>query len=453
MFTNTRVSGGTHWDPYLTSEAKHPPPNENESQSKWKKKITITCSFQSSFHNSDMAFLMELSWIRNKPSWQCPDQSFKERKHGKTVFVAILIENCMWRVMQQQLGWRTDEFSIEEFVICLLVKSLWRWECQFQLGLSGTHQTTINRILSHPVFRNRILRYVGNFSLFAMNVGFLFREVCMMDLCVVTGVEVLQLVRRFWAERKWGKERKRKRERGREREKRRELVNEGKRERGFRDFGVFVVFVRKGCFWQLALEQIEEGSTIDPSHVIHLIRQLLPATSTEPNSESNDRPLIRELSPDCKTPNKPETQVICDATTSGVSNEQLETENGEEEEEDEVGRMSISHEENPQLMDMNEVSQGDVKARNLQIPDGGAQDLNERNVVTGEPIVGGRCDSRRAPESRGEEELREEAGCVLWDLAANQTHADFLVRPLCRKWRSFSNVHARGEGHFTSTSV
>ena len=28
------------------------------------------------------------------------------------------------------------------------------------------------------------------------------------------------------------------------------------------------------------------------------------------------------------------------------------------------------------------------------------------------------------------EDPREEAGCVLWDLAATQTHADFLVRLL-----------------------
>ena len=41
--------------------------------------------------------------------------------------------------------------------------------------------------------------------------------------------------------------------------------------------------------------------------------------------------------------------------------------------------------------------------------------------------------STDAGEERGEEkeeDPREEAGCVLWDLAATQTHADFLVRLL-----------------------
>lgn len=55
--------------------------------------------------------------------------------------------------------------------------------------------------------------------------------------------------------------------------------------------------------------------------------------------------------------------------------------------------------------------------------DDGGQDLNDGEEAEA------RTAGAQKPECE-QEELREEAGCVLWDLAANESQAEFLVSDL-----------------------
>lgn len=123
-------------------------------------------------------------------------------------------------------------------------------------------------------------------------------------------------------------------------------------------------------------ELFDISTTVDPSYIISLIRKLLP-----PNSSGDKTSLVLDS---------------CDASVQGVRN-------------DEIREIAHTHSEN-------EVSTGQSLVSDaMDYVDGGegGTDGSEERVSR---LVG--------------EDVWEGDGCILWDLSASKTHAEFMVQNL-----------------------
>lgn len=174
----------------------------------------------------------------------------------------------------------------------------------------------------------------------------------------------------------------------------------------------------------------EYSSTIDPSHIIHLIRQLLPVKAAAADSSSLDGSGGVQLLEDAlkvKEACIPEKVELLEgkAECGGVVSEETVTEDvaarGEREEAvTDPGRC---------VGDAAGCCREEGDGKGAHDRDNGGEDTG--GAVSGEDDVGeDACKEEALQKSAGlsdPEELREEAGCVLWDLAASESQAEFLV--------------------------
>ena len=175
------------------------------------------------------------------------------------------------------------------------------------------------------------------------------------------------------------------------------------------------------------LQLAEYGSTIDPSHIIHLIRQLLPvkpaAADSSKSAASGDGQLsegplkVKEACTQEKQApleRKPEFRVSETSADNAAVEEREEAATGPV-----TGRL---------VGDVTGCSRESDGKDSHDDRDDGAEDLG--GADSGEEDIGedAREGAIQQPSGLSEqEELREEAGCVLWDLAANESQAEFLV--------------------------
>lgn len=147
-------------------------------------------------------------------------------------------------------------------------------------------------------------------------------------------------------------------------------------------------------FW---LQAVELESTIDASHIIHLIRQLLPVQGGQPRTQECNEPLA--------VPTQETPQEDGSATVDKISAQS-----------DDNHKESIGEGKTGLCEDDEEACPPDDKT------------CGTCNVPLSAPFSREESDDKvGADEDCGEEELREQAGCVLWDLAASESQADFLV--------------------------
>lgn len=144
------------------------------------------------------------------------------------------------------------------------------------------------------------------------------------------------------------------------------------------------------------LQAVELESTIDPSHIIHLIRQLLPFQGGQPGTQECNEPIA--------VPTRENPQEDVTATVDIMSSTR-----------DDNCKEPVGEVKPRQPVDNKETCRSDKICGTHNVPLR-ASVFREENDKVG------------ADEDSGEEELREQAGCVLWDLAASESQADFLVK-------------------------
>lgn len=146
-------------------------------------------------------------------------------------------------------------------------------------------------------------------------------------------------------------------------------------------------------FW---LQAVELESTIDPSHIIHLIRQLLPVQGGQLGTQECNEPIA------VPTRENPQEDV-----TATVDINPAQRDDGHKE--------PIGGGKTRRPVDNEEACRSDETCGTHNVPLSASVFREESDDKVG------------ADEDSGEEELREQAGCVLWDLAASESHAEFLV--------------------------
>lgn len=167
------------------------------------------------------------------------------------------------------------------------------------------------------------------------------------------------------------------------------------------------------------VEHFETSTLVDPSYIIHLIRQLLPhaagvkheSQQDENNitSSKDNNPMERIQDKSSVTANRNTDITNNDPEAPGSCNHQGD-----------VSQEISTNRENNQ--------------RHMQVEDDHGTSLAEDEFSSVErknahlrQEVGEMLDDTEHTESTVQEDLREEAGCVLWDLAANPDHAKFMV--------------------------
>lgn len=167
------------------------------------------------------------------------------------------------------------------------------------------------------------------------------------------------------------------------------------------------------------VEHFETSTLVDPSYIIHLIRQLLPhaagvkheSQQDENNitSSKDNNPMERIQDKSSVTANRNTDITNNDPEAPGSCNHQGD-----------VSQEISTNRENNQ--------------RHMQVEDDHGTSLAEDEFSSVErknahlrQEVGEMLDDTEHTESKVQEDLREEAGCVLWDLAANPDHAKFMV--------------------------
>jgi len=165
-------------------------------------------------------------------------------------------------------------------------------------------------------------------------------------------------------------------------------------------------------------EHFETSTLVDPSYIIHLIRQLLPhaagvkheSQQDENNitSSKDNNPMERIQDKSSVTANRNTDITNNDPEAPGSCNHQGD-----------VSQEISTNRENNQ--------------RHMQVEDDHGTSLAEDEFSSVErknahlrQEVGEMLDDTEHTESKVQEDLREEAGCVLWDLAANPDHAKFM---------------------------
>lgn len=144
------------------------------------------------------------------------------------------------------------------------------------------------------------------------------------------------------------------------------------------------------------LQAVELESTIDPSHIIHLIRQLLPVQGGQLGNQECNEPIV--------VPTQENPQEDVTATVDIISAQR-----------DDNRKEPIGEGKTRQPVDNEEACLSDKTCGTHNVPLSASVFREESDDKVG------------ADEDSGEEELREQAGCVLWDLAASESQADFLV--------------------------
>lgn len=167
------------------------------------------------------------------------------------------------------------------------------------------------------------------------------------------------------------------------------------------------------------VEHFETSTLVDPSYIIHLIRQLLPhaagvkheSQQDENNitSSKDNNPMERIQDKSSVTANRNTDITNNDPEAPGSCNHQGD-----------VSQEISTNRENNQ--------------RHMQVEDDHGTSLAEDEFSSVErknahlrQEVGEMLDDTEHTESKVQEDLREEAGCVLWDLAADPDHAKFMV--------------------------
>lgn len=169
--------------------------------------------------------------------------------------------------------------------------------------------------------------------------------------------------------------------------------------------------------------QVFENSTLDPSYIIHLIRQLLSDSSTGPSgSEASGReglatgPQVKgqEL-PSAGEEGTSRNNICHPSRLQDPTSASIECPSPRDQSTDTNGASTSVREakkdENPQ-------SELPGRRAGLVAKDGPVYEECAVEVNSEEQACG--LEQREDP--------REEAGCVLWDLAASKCHAEFLVR-------------------------
>jgi hypothetical protein len=174
----------------------------------------------------------------------------------------------------------------------------------------------------------------------------------------------------------------------------------------------------------VVLQVFDLHSTIDPSHIIHLIRQLLPATGKHIHSCSVE--VTRNN--DCSNPakdSKCKVDIIVQNVTASVHG-QLNH--------DSLSASDVEDEERVRRMKEEGVNSDSAVLGNSLQSAARSPEVSLTNAIA---VGNGKDEDYEdkvekskhgdTEEKTEYEDSREEAGCVLWDLAANQIHADFLV--------------------------
>ncbi|XP_024374434.1 uncharacterized protein [Physcomitrium patens] len=167
------------------------------------------------------------------------------------------------------------------------------------------------------------------------------------------------------------------------------------------------------------------SSTIDPSHIIHLIRQLLPIKTAAPKvggdlleDPLSNRQDSSELESKCRAVSG---EIVKEDAAVGEKAETLTRKATDPGTEGLVNDLRASHHKESDVKNLPETDNGaqDLSGSDdFEEKDGGVANLETRDGAAQKSAVSGPIEL---------EEIREEAGCVLWDLAANETQAEFLV--------------------------
>eukprot|EP01018_Ginkgo_biloba_P039483 Gb_26867 [translate_table: standard] len=167
-------------------------------------------------------------------------------------------------------------------------------------------------------------------------------------------------------------------------------------------------------------EHFEISTTVDPSYIIHLIRQLLPQSVGLRHDAQKDKNNA-SLSRDDDSSQKQQ------AKFSRIANGNLEAAINDS---DAPG--SSSHQS---VVPQEILSDKENDRRKMQAEDGHAplaevvQFVGDegKNVQIKLEVIENLQDDTEHAEPKAQEDQGEEAGCVLWDLAANPAHAEFMV--------------------------
>lgn len=167
------------------------------------------------------------------------------------------------------------------------------------------------------------------------------------------------------------------------------------------------------------VEHFETSTLVDPSYIIHLIRQLLPhaaGVKRESQQDENNITSSKDNNPMERIQDK--SSVTANRNTD-ITNNDPEAPGSCNHQGDVSQEISTNRENNQ---------------RHMQVEDDHGTSLAEDEFSSVErknahlrQEVGEMLDDTEHTESKVQEDLREEAGCVLWDLAANPDHAKFMV--------------------------
>ncbi|KAJ7567884.1 hypothetical protein O6H91_01G011100 [Diphasiastrum complanatum] len=174
----------------------------------------------------------------------------------------------------------------------------------------------------------------------------------------------------------------------------------------------------------------EWSTTVDPSYVIHLIRQLLPL----PNGRIASQPPLplanhfedhnrkKEFMKDPLVAiNGVDTAAFAAVASNGMDKlatlkDDLADERGE-----------------AVAKDLSEKGRSGPENHHVQVTESSIERKQDASIVVENASQvpdhqdGQRPGSGKTQDTMSEDDAREEAGCVLWDLAATQSHAEFLV--------------------------
>ncbi|CAN6439320.1 unnamed protein product [Victoria cruziana] len=147
-------------------------------------------------------------------------------------------------------------------------------------------------------------------------------------------------------------------------------------------------------------EVADSTSTIDPSYIIHLIRQLLPCSSqcdeNPERSSSVESPVVESHIHPCNT-----------TGGSGLGDSGYTSE-------------SLNHKN---ALSFEQASNGHNEIYRSSIGDGAPNDVIMSELEEDEGKLGCAKDSIASPQGN----LWEESGCILWDLSTDKSHAELMV--------------------------
>eukprot|EP00252_Welwitschia_mirabilis_P000693 TRINITY_DN10664_c0_g1_i1.p1 TRINITY_DN10664_c0_g1~~TRINITY_DN10664_c0_g1_i1.p1 ORF type:complete len:561 (-),score=118.79 TRINITY_DN10664_c0_g1_i1:63-1745(-) len=153
-----------------------------------------------------------------------------------------------------------------------------------------------------------------------------------------------------------------------------------------------------------ATEPVDSCTLIDPSYVIHLIRQLLPEYTKDNHISCKDN-----------------TSALSHSSIAKVPNDQLINH-------DSCFNGRFKKAEDSDHQECNERKMSEEHCFNILEED--VNDFNVKEKCNSEKHVIDDTSNEYCEETRQmlHESAKEEAGCVLWDLASDAAHAEFMVK-------------------------